>query len=118
MNFNAFNYVLAQAADVAPGATAPNPKAEMIKMVVMIAVFGLMMYLLMIRPQSKRAKEHEALIKTLKPGDKVVTTSGIIGVVIAVKERSVSLRSADTKLEVLKSAVGDVTERGGETSQS
>lgn len=84
----------------------------------MIAIFGVMMYFLMIRPQNKRAKEHEAMLKTLKAGDKIVTSSGIVGVVIAVKDRSVSLRSGDSKLEVLKSAVADVTERGGEVSAS
>jgi preprotein translocase subunit YajC len=117
MIFNTFGFILAAAGDAGAG-NVPNQTGEMIKMVAMVDVFGFMMYFLMIRPQSKRAKEHEAMMKTLKAGDKVVTTSGIIGVVIAVKDRSVSLRSADTKLEVLKSAVAEVTERGGETSQS
>ena len=54
------------------------------------------------------------MLKTLKPGDKIVTTSGIIGVVLTIKDKTVSLRSADTKLEVLKSAVAEVTERSGE----
>lgn len=91
--------------------TAPNPTGEMIKMVGMIALFGVMMYLLMIRPQQKKAKEHDTLLKGLRAGDKVVTTSGILGVVLSIKDKSVSLRSADTKLEVLKSAIAEVTER-------
>jgi preprotein translocase subunit YajC len=90
---------------------APNPTGEMIKMVGMIALFGVMMYLLMIRPQQKKAKEHDTLLKGLRAGDKVVTTSGIVGVVLSIKDKTVSLRSADTKLEVLKSAIGEVTER-------
>jgi preprotein translocase subunit YajC len=95
---------------------APNPTGEMIKMVGMIALFGVMMYLLMIRPQQKKAKEHDTLMKGLRPGDKVVTTSGILGVVLSIKDKTVSIRSADTKLEVLKSAIADVTERSGETA--
>ncbi|MDB6057179.1 MAG: preprotein translocase, YajC subunit [Verrucomicrobiales bacterium] len=91
--------------------TAPNPTGEMIKMVGMIALFGVMMYLLMIRPQQKKAKEHNNLLKGLRAGDKVITTSGIVGVVLSIKDKSVSLRSADTKLEVLKSAIAEVTER-------
>ncbi|MGZ4987653.1 MAG: preprotein translocase subunit YajC [Limisphaerales bacterium] len=51
---------------------APNPTGEMVKMVGMIALFGVMMYLLMIRPQQKKAKEHDTLMKGLRPGDKVV----------------------------------------------
>jgi preprotein translocase subunit YajC len=103
---NTLSPLLAQAP-----ATTPNPTAEMIKMVGMIALFGVMMYLLMIRPQQKKAREHDTLMKGLKPGDKVVTTSGILGVVLTIKDKTVSLRSADTKLEVLKSAVAEITER-------
>jgi preprotein translocase subunit YajC len=72
----------------------------------------------LIRPQSKRAKQQANLLKALKAGDKVVTSSGLVGVVIAVKERTVSLRSADAKLEILKSAVTEITERAGESSES
>jgi preprotein translocase subunit YajC len=65
----------------------------------------------MFRPQQKKAKEHERLLKTLKPKDKVVTSGGIMGIVVSVQERTVTIRSADTKLEVLKSAVSEITER-------
>ena len=96
--------------------TAPNPTGEMIKLVLMVAIFGVMMYFLMIRPQQTKAREHDSLMKGLKAGDKVVTTSGIIGVVLSIRDKSVSLRSADTKLEVLKSAIAEVTERNGDTA--
>ena len=58
------------------------------------------------------------MLKALRAGDKIVTTSGIIGVVLSIKDKSVSIRSADTKLEILKSAVAEVTERGGESSET
>ncbi|MST94912.1 MAG: preprotein translocase subunit YajC [Pedosphaera sp.] len=90
----------------------------MIKMVSMIGVMGFVMYFVMIRPQRKRQKALDALLKSIKPGDKVLTASGIVGVVVAVKEKTVSIRSADTKLEVLKSAVSEVTEKAGEGSSS
>jgi preprotein translocase YajC subunit len=51
-------------------------------------------------------------------GDKIVTSSGIIGVVLSIKDRTVSIRSADTKLEILKTSVAEGTERSGETSDS
>ena len=76
------------------------------------------LYLLMIRPQSKKAKELAAKLNSLKPGDKVITSSGIVGTVVAIKDRTLSLRSAETKLEILKSAVADITERAGETSSA
>ena len=75
-------------------------------------------YFAILRPQQKRQKQHDALIKTIKTGDKVTTASGIIGIVVTVKDKSVSIRSADTKLEVLKSAISEITEREGEPSQS
>lgn len=94
----------------APG-TKPNPTGQMLSMVLTLGFFMVVMYLLMIRPQQKKAKEHATLLKTLKAGDKVVTSGGIIGVVVSVKDRTVSVRSADTKLEVLKSAVTEILER-------
>lgn len=85
---------------------------QMFPLVLMIVVF----YFIFIVPQQKKAKQHDQLVKTLKAGDKVVTSSGILGVVIAVKDRTVSIRSADTKLEILKSAVSEVTERSSASS--
>lgn len=75
-------------------------------------------YFLLIAPQRKRQKQLEALLKSLKSGDKVTTSSGIIGVIVSIKDKSVSIRSADTKLEILKSAISEVTERAGEAGQA
>jgi preprotein translocase subunit YajC len=80
----------------------------------MVVVF----YFILIRPQQKKAKDHAELLKTLRPGDKVLTTGGVLGVVVGVKDKSVSIRSADTKLEVLKSAVTEITERGAGSNES
>ena len=87
---------------------------QMFPFILMIVVF----YFILIRPQQKKAKQHQELLKQIKSGDRVVTSSGIIGTVITVKEKSVSIRSADTKLEVLKSAISEVTERSGESTES
>ena len=66
----------------------------------------------------KKAKELAQLLGSLKSGDKIVTTSGIIGVVLTVKDKTVTIRSADTKLEITKGAVAEITERSGDTAQS
>ena len=76
------------------------------------------LYFAMIAPQRKRAKQHEEMLKTLKAGDRVATSSGIIGTIVSVKERSVSLRSDDSKLEVLKSSIAEVVERKAETTEA
>src|SRR6185295_5434518 len=101
-----------------PAGTQPNSQGEMLKMLGMFAIMGLIFYFLLIRPQRQRQKQLDALLKGLKSGDKILTSSGIIGVVIGVKDKSVSIRSADTKLEILKSAVSEVTERAGDSSES
>jgi preprotein translocase subunit YajC len=95
-----------------PG-TVPDPRANALSLFGPLIFMVVIMYVLMIRPQQKKAKEHAALLKALKSGDKVVTSGGILGVVLTVKDKSVTLRSGDTKLEVLKSAVSEVTERAG-----
>jgi preprotein translocase subunit YajC len=97
---------------------AQDPKAGMLQMVGMIAIMGIMFYFALWRPQQKKAKEQEALIKALKPGDKVITGSGICGVIVSVKDKTASLRSADSKLEVLKSAITQVVERSASDNQN
>jgi preprotein translocase subunit YajC len=103
-------------ADVtAPPATQPQQPVWMTfaPMVLLVIVF----YFILIRPQQQRAKQQVKLIASLKSGDKVVTSSGIVGVVITVKDRTVSLRSMDAKMEVTKSSVTEILE-GGDAVES
>src|ERR1700689_5503535 len=99
-------------------ALAPAQTGAQIKFFATMVIFMVILWMLMIAPQRKKAKELEATLKSLKAGDKIVTTSGIIGVILSIKDRSVSIRSAETKLEILKSAVAEITERSGEPSES
>ncbi len=127
MRFIGLNLLLAQqtllAADPAPADAPPahlaqNPAGEQIKFFMMMGVFALAMWFLLIAPQRKKAKDLEATIKSLKSGDKIVTSSGILGVILTIKDKSLSIRSADTKLEILKSSVLEVIERSGEAGES
>ena len=77
-----------------------------------------LMYFILIRPQQKKAKEHQKLMEAIKPGDKIVTTGGIVATVVAVKEGALSIRSADTKMEIIKSSVAQVTERSDQSTTS
>jgi preprotein translocase subunit YajC len=108
MQLNPFPVILALTPPPSNGqSSAPqNPIMAFLPMILLVVVF----YFILIRPQQKRAKEQRKMIEALKSGDKVVTSSGIIGEVISVKDRSVSLRSADTKLEVTKESVVAITE--------
>ena len=62
-----------------PEGTQPNQTGEFLKMIPMIMFFFLVMYFLMIRPQQKKAREHAQLVKTLKAGDRVLTSGGVLG---------------------------------------
>ena len=96
--------------------TVQDPRAGMAQTLGLMVFMGLAMYLLMFRPQQKKAREHTEMLKTIRNGDRIVTTSGIVGTIVGVKDKSISLRSADTKLEVLKSSISEVTERGASES--
>ncbi len=79
-----------------------------------LVLFVVMIYFLMFRPQSQQRKQQAKLLEALKSGDKIITASGIVGIVISVKEKTISLRSMDAKMEVTKSSVTEILERGGD----
>jgi len=114
MHMNCLNVFLADA--VAPaGAPQSNILMQLAPMVLLVVVF----YFILIRPQQVRAKQLSKLLATLKAGDRVMTSSGIVGVVITVKDKAVpptvSLRSADAKFEVSKASVTEILESGSTT---
>jgi len=76
---------------------------------------GVIFYFLIIRPQAKKAKEQQTLINSLKAGDKVITTGGIHGILVSVKETTVTVKIADNvKIEIDKAAVLASSKRGEE----
>ena len=74
-----------------------------------LLIFGIM-YLLMIRPQQKKMKEHQAMLEALRRGDQVVTQGGIIAKVTKVKEDGeLELEIASgVKVRVLRSSIAQV----------
>jgi preprotein translocase subunit YajC len=95
-------------AQAQPAAPAPGPAGNFGFFVPFIFIF-IIMYFLLFRPQKKRQQEQQRLISALKTGDKVVTSSGIHGLIANVKETTVILKVADNvKIEVEKSAVTNV----------
>lgn len=74
-------------------------------LLMMVVLFGVM-YFFMIRPQQKKEKERQKLISDLKKGDKVVTNSGIFGIIWGLKDNVVILKvDEEVKIEFLKSAI-------------
>ncbi len=85
------------------GGTA-NPAATMMMMFGFIAIF----YFIFFRPQRKQQKEHEALVRNLKRGDKVSTIGGIVGEIVHLTNDIVTIKSGDTRIEVERSKIGRV----------
>ena len=95
-------------ADAAAPAAPSSPFTS--NPIIPFACIGIIFYFLIIRPQSKRTKELQSLVSTLKTGDKVVTNSGIHGIIANVKEgTTLSLKIADNvKIEIDKSSIASV----------
>jgi preprotein translocase subunit YajC len=63
----------------------------LIPLVLMFVIF----YFLLIRPQQKKSKQHQELLKNLKRGDRVITTGGIYGRITDISDTTVSLEISD-----------------------
>jgi len=89
-----------------PQAQTANPLLNMVPLILIFVVF----YFMLIRPQMKaqkrKEKEHQNLISALAKNDEVVTTGGIHGVVVNVKDKTVVLRiDENVKMEVEKNCI-------------
>lgn len=85
--------------------------------IVLILLFAGMWFLI-IAPQRKKQKEHDALVKALKSGDSVLTNGGIYGNVINVKSDRLILKIAEnTKIELAKNAVATVIRKDDSSSE-
>ncbi len=98
------------AAEAVPGTPTPAAPVPMWTNLVPLALMIVVFYFLIIRPQQKQARQQDDMRKAIKKGDKIVTTGGILGTVVGVKDKSLTIRSEETKFEILKSAVGQVVE--------
>jgi len=83
----------------------PPPIFSFLPILLMFLVF----YFILIRPQKKQQAQHEQMIKNLNKNDEVVTSGGIHGTVVGLKEGSILLRIAENvKIEVDRSAIAKV----------
>ncbi len=101
------------------GQQAAGPKEFIIGTVLPIVLFLVVMYLILIRPQQKRNREHQELINRLKAGDRVVTSSGIHGTIKSVEQGTIELTVAENvNLTISKQAVGRVLEETSTESEN
>lgn len=86
-----------------------NPWFSLVFMGLIIVLF----YFLLIRPQTKRQKEHRQMVDSLKDGDEVVTQGGILGRIEKVDEQFITLNvGGGQKLQVQRHAIGSLVPNG------
>ncbi|WP_018140549.1 preprotein translocase subunit YajC [Thioalkalivibrio sp. ALJ7] len=85
----------------------------MIEFLIMIIIFFAIMYFLIIRPQSKRAKEHRSMVEALSKGDEIVTNGGVAGKITEVADDFIKVDIADgVNVAVQKQSVASVMPKG------
>jgi preprotein translocase subunit YajC len=94
-------------------AGAPTPAGSPYGFMLMMVAFVAIFYFMLIRPQQKKAKEHQAMISKLATGDEVVTSGGILGRVVDVGDAFVTVEVADgVRLKVQKIQVTSLMPKG------
>jgi len=73
------------------------------------------LYLVMIRPQQKRQKQWQAMLASIKTGDRVTTAGGIRGIIVSIKDDVIVVKVAPDgiKMEIAKNAIASVTTQDG-----
>ena len=91
-----------------PNAAAVNPLMNFAPFLLILVIF----YFLMIRPQKQREKEHQNMINALSKNDEVITTGGIHGTVVNVKDKTVVIRvDENVRLEVERNCIVSVQKK-------
>ena len=93
-------------------AAAPAEADPLMSFLPLILIF-VVFYFLLIRPQTKRAKEHKTLVEGLAKGDEVVTNGGLLGRITAVGENFVQIKVAENvEVKIQKQAVANLMPKG------
>jgi preprotein translocase subunit YajC len=102
------SFLISDALAAAPPEGQPDPLMSFLPLVLIFVVF----YFLLIRPQTKRAKEHKKMVGLAK-GDEVVTSGGLLGRITQVGENFVQLKVAEgVEVKIQKQAVSTLMPKG------
>jgi preprotein translocase subunit YajC len=93
-------------------AAAPTESGPLMSFLPLVLIF-VVFYFLLIRPQTKRAKEHKKMVAELAKGDEVVTNGGLLGRITGIGENFVQIKVADNvEVKVQKQAVANLMPKG------
>lgn len=91
-----------------------SPWSAFLPLLFILVIF----YFLLILPAQRQRKRTQRMLAALKTGDRVITSGGILGTVVGIKENSVTLRVADqVRIEVLRSAIAGLQPAAAESEQ-
>lgn len=94
----------------AENSTTSGPGEGLTSFLPLIIMF-VAMYFLLMRPQMKKQKEHQKMVKEIKRGDKVILTSGIIGTIVKMEEETQLMQveiAHNVKVRMLKSSISEI----------
>jgi preprotein translocase subunit YajC len=97
---------------LAAGSAGASPPGwlQFLPIVGMIAIF----WFLIIRPQMRRQKDHQAKISAVKKGDQVITAGGLLGKVVKVDDQYAEIEIAQgVRVKAVKATIGDIVPPGG-----
>jgi preprotein translocase subunit YajC len=96
------NHFLINLAQAAAGQGGGSPLTQFVPLIAIFAIF----YFLVLRPQSKKAKEHQAMLAELKKGDEVVTSGGLIGKISGITDNELTLQVQEgVRIRVTRASV-------------
>lgn len=102
-------YILAMAAPPAGTGGAQGAGGSPITAFMPLILMFIIFYFLLIRPQHKKQKEQQKMLTELQKGDKIITTGGIHGVIVNIKENVLSIKIADNvKIDINRGNVSVV----------
>ncbi len=103
--FGTLAMAASQAAAADNAAAAGNPLGQFLPLILIFVIF----YFFLIRPQQKKAKEHQQLLNAIKKDERIVTTGGLYGTVVAVRGDILEVRIAENvKVQIARSAISTV----------
>jgi len=104
-------------AQATSGGTAAGGTAAIFNMVFPLVLIFVIFYFLLIRPQQRRMKQHQAMLGAVKPRDTAVTSGGLIGKVTKVDDNEVELEIAQgVRVRVMKGMLSEVRPHGAKAA--
>ena len=103
------SFFISDAMAAAPAEGGQDPLMSFLPLILIFVVF----YFLLIRPQTKRAKEHKKMVADLAKGDEIVTNGGLLGRITQVGENFVQVKISDNvEVKIQKQAVANLMPKG------